>query len=116
MTKTTTNLLLMLITILAGMYFYVTCCSSCGAPDKEEPMKEVVKAPVTPETTSYPIAFSNRDYTYNENDTNNFNVSSTSILMPLSQKVTYGIASLNTFLAVNAGKVIHLTGYNKSDE
>ncbi|TMM59186.1 cell envelope biogenesis protein OmpA [Maribacter algarum] len=116
MTKTTTNLLLMLITILAGTYFYITCCSSCGASTAEEPVKEAVTAPVTPEATSYPFAFSDGDYAYNENDNYNFNVSSSSILMPLSQKVTDGIASLKAFLAENAGKVINLTGYYKSDE
>lgn len=30
MTKKTTNLLGIIITILAGMYFYITCCSECG--------------------------------------------------------------------------------------
>jgi len=116
MTKTTTNLLLMLITILAGTYFYITCCSSCGASKEEEPMKEEVIAPVTPEATSYPFSFSDGDYAYNENDNYNFNVSSSSILMPLSQQVTDGVASLKTFLADNAGKVINLVGYYKSDE
>ncbi|MEP3208862.1 MAG: OmpA family protein [Maribacter sp.] len=117
MTKTTTNLLLMLITILAGTYFYITCCSSCGAPVEKEPVKEAVTpAPVTPVATSYPFAFSDGDYAYNENDNYNFNMSSSSILMPISSKVTDGIASLKTFLAENAGKVINLTGYYKSDE
>lgn len=116
MTKTTTNLLLMLITILAGTYFYITCCSSCGTSKEEEPMKEEIMAPVTPEATSYPFAFSDGDYAYNENDNYNFNVSSSSILMPLSQQLTDGVASLKTFLADNAGKVINLVGYYKSDE
>ncbi len=116
MTKTTTNLLLMLITILAGIYFYVNYCSSCGMPVKEEPIKEAVIAPVTPEATSYPFAFSDGAYAYNENDNYNFNVSSSSILTPLSLKVTDGIASLKGFLAENLGKVINVTGYYKSDE
>ncbi len=111
MTKTTTNLLLMLITILAGIYFYVTYCSSCGMPIKEE-----VVAPVTPEATSYPFAFSDGDYAYNESDNYNFNVSSSSILTPLSQTVTDGIASLKTFLTENTAKVINVTGYYTADE
>ena len=49
MTKTTTNLLLMIIAILAGIYFYVTYCSSCGTTVKEEPVKEAVTAPVMTE-------------------------------------------------------------------
>lgn len=117
MTKTTTNLLLILITILAGTYFFITCCSSCGLMAKEEvPVKEAVIAPVTPEATSYPFAFSDGSYGVNENDNYNFNVSSSSILMPLSDKVTTGIASLKTFLTDNGGKVINVTGYYKADE
>ena len=72
--------------------------------------------PVPPEATSYPFAFSDGDYTFNENDNYNFNLSSSSILIPLSQKVTDGLTSLKTFLAENAGKVITITGYYKSDE
>jgi outer membrane protein OmpA-like peptidoglycan-associated protein len=116
MTKTTTYLLLMLITILAGTYFFITCCSECGTSVTEEPVKEAVTVPVTPEATSYPFAFSDGDYAYNENDNYNFNLSSSSFLTPLSDKVTTGIASLKTYLADNAGKVINLTGYYKSDE
>lgn len=115
MTRTTTNVLLILITILAGTYFFITFCSSCGLTAKE-PVKEAVAAPVTPEATSYPFAFSDGTYGVNENDNYNFNVSSSSILMPLSDKVTAGIASLKTFMAENAGKVINVTGYYKEDE
>lgn len=83
---------------------------------KKEPLKETVVAPVEPEATSYPFAFSNGDYAYNENDNYNFNMSSSSILMPLSDKVNDGIPSLKTFLGENVGKVINITGYYKNDE
>lgn len=116
MTKTTTNLLLMLITILAGTYFYITCCSSCGTSVKEEPVKEAVAAPVTPEATSYPFAFSDSDYECDINDNYNFNMSSSEILLPLAGTVIDCIGRLKTFLADNAGKVINITGYYKSDE
>jgi outer membrane protein OmpA-like peptidoglycan-associated protein len=115
MTKTTTNLIGILLTILAGTYLYFMLCSSCGVTVAEEPVKKAV-VPVTPKATSYPFAFSNGDYAYNENDNYNFNTSSSNILTPLSQKVTNGIASLKTFLAENADKVINITGYYKSDE
>lgn len=116
MTKTTTNLLGIIITILAGTFLYMQLCSSCGVPIAEkEPIEEAV-VPVVPKQTSYPFAFSAGDYTYNENENYNFNVSSSSILMPLSQKVTDGVASLKGFLAENAGKVINITGYYKESE
>ncbi len=115
MTKTTTNLLLMLITILAGTYFYITCCSECMASVEEEIPKEAVM-PVAPEATSYPFAFSNGDYAYNSNDNFNFQNSSSSILMPLSANVEAGVNSLRGFLEENMGKVINITGYYTNDE
>lgn len=115
MTKTTTNLLLMLITILAGTYFYITCCSECGASVEDEPPKEAM-SPAEQEATSFPFKFSNGDYTYTSNDNYNFKNSSSSILMPLAVNMETGIMSLKTFLADNIGKVINITGYYKSDE
>ena len=35
MTKTTTNVIGIIIVILAGIYFYVTYCSNCGKQDDE---------------------------------------------------------------------------------
>ena len=115
MTKKTTNLLGIIITILAGTYFYITCCSECGLSSKEVPQEEVM-APVVPEPTSYPFAFSDGDFTYNVNDNFNFNLSSSEILMPVSQGVGDGIDRLRAFLMENVNKVINITGYYKSDE
>lgn len=115
MTKKTTNLLGIIITILAGTYFYITCCSECGMSSKEVPQEEVM-VPVVPEPTSYPFAFSDGDFTYNVNDNFNFNLSSSEILMPVSQGVGDGIDRLKSFLMENVNKVINITGYYKSDE
>lgn len=115
MTRTTKYLLLMLLTILIGTYFYITCCSECGATETDEPPKELV-APIAPEATSYPFAFSDGNYAYSENNNYNFKISSSSILMPLAASMEAGIESLKTFLSENAGKVINITGYYKSDE
>ncbi len=116
MTKTTTNLLGIIITILAGIYFYCTCCSKCGKTVEEEPVKEEAVIPAKPAATSYPFAFNDGDYAVNENDNYNFNASTAAILTPLSTKVESGVASLKSFLGENASKVINVTGYYKSDE
>lgn len=115
MTRTTKYLLLMLLTILLGTYFFITCCSECGANTAEEPVKEAV-IPKEPEATSYPFAFSDGDYAYSENDNYNFNASSYDILMPLAASMATGISSLKTFLTENTGKVVNVTGYYKSAE
>ncbi|WP_281541635.1 hypothetical protein [Maribacter aestuarii] len=97
MTKTTTNLLLMLITILAGTYFYITYCSECGSVDvPDEPLEETVM-PAEPEATSFPLAFSDGNYAYNSNDNFNSKNSSSSILMPLHGNMKAGINSLKSF-------------------
>ncbi len=116
MSKSTTSLIGIILTILAGILLYMKLCSSCGLQAAaEEPVEEAV-VPVTPDPTSYPFAFSDGDYSCDVNDNYNFNVSSSSIIMPLAQTVTDCIDGLKTFLADNAGKVINITGYYTSDE
>lgn len=118
MTKTT-SLLGILITIVAGIFLYMKLCSSCGVPNvvEEEPAKEVVAQPVAPQPTSYPFVLSDGEYAYNVNDNFNFNVSSSTYLEPLSQKVRDGIIpGLKNFLTENQNKVINITGYYKGDE
>lgn len=105
----------MLLTIIVGTFFYITCCSECGANVVEETPKEVI-IPKVPEATSYPFAFSDGDYAYSANDNYNFNASSSDILMPLGASMAAGITSLKGFLAENTGKIINVTGYFKSDE
>ncbi len=115
MTKTTTNLIGILLTILAGIYLYYQLCSSCGAAVADEPTKEAV-VPAVPDPTSYPLAFSSGDYECNANDNYNFNVSSAAILTPLSQDILDCINGLKAYLSENAGNVINITGYYTSDE
>lgn len=115
MSKTTTNLLLMLITILAGTYFYISYCSECATTAVEEPPQESVVIE-QPASTSYPFAIRDGDFSYEVNDNYNFNVSSSTILMPISDGIATGINRLQTYLAEQDGKVINVTGFYKSDE
>ena len=117
MTKKTTYLIGIIITILLGTYFYMTCCSSCGANTEDdliEESSEIIETP--PEATSFPFSYNDGDYSYNVNDNFNFNMSSSNILLPLTQNVEDGITSLKTFLLENAGKVFNITGYYTNDE
>ncbi len=115
MTKTTTNLLLMLITIVAGTFFYITCCSECGAIVISEPAAEqvIIKGP---EATAYPFEIDGNGFTYSTNDNYSFNVSSHNILMPLSEELTKGINGLQNHLESNEYNVVNITGYYTSDE
>ena len=115
----TTYLIGIILTILIGTYFYITCCSSCNlamAGDKPTDSQETT-APAAPKATSYPFAFSDGDYTYNTADNFNFEVSSSEYVEPLSQEVRDGIIpGLKNHLTENEGKVINITGFYKDDE
>lgn len=115
MTRTIKYLLLMLITIVVGTYFFITCCSECGAAVVTEPTteKEIIKEP---SATSYPFAIDGNGFAYNTNDNYNFNVSSHNFLTPLSADLTKGITGLQGHLDENENNVINVTGYYTSQE
>ncbi len=116
MTKTTTNLLLMLITIVAGTYFYITYCSECSITMEDEPPKEAVMKEAIPNATSNPFAFSDGDYSFSVNENYNFKKSSSEILMPLASTIEPGINGLKSYLDDNKERVVNITGYYTSDE
>ena len=115
MTKTTTNLLLMLITIVGGTYFYSTCCSECGNVTSTEIAEQPLMTEA-PEYTSFPFSVDGNGFSYSTNDNYDFNSSSPTILLPLSQELTAGINELQRFLESNETSVLNVTGYYKSDE
>ncbi|MFH6603255.1 OmpA family protein [Maribacter algicola] len=116
MSKSTTSIIGIILTIALGVFAYMNLCSSCGLQAvTEEPVEEAV-VPAPPDPTSYPFAFSDGDYSCDVNDNYNFNVSSSTIIKPLAQTVTNCVDGLKTFLADNTGKVINITGYYTSDE
>lgn len=119
MTRNLTYLLGMIITILAGIYFYLSCCSECGnqtVDAKTEAVKEEIVPLKEPKATSFPFSFKDGDYAYDVQDNFNFNLSSDEFLTPLSDKVGTGINSLKDFLGANSDKIINITGLYKGDE
>ena len=115
MTKATTNLLLMLITIVASTFFYITCCSECGTTATTDQATEQVTI-IEPEAIAYPFAIDGNGFSYSTNDNYNFNVSSHTILMPLSVELTKGITGLPNHLETNENNVVNITGFYASDE
>jgi len=106
-----------ILTILIGIYFYCSCCNWCNNGQAEtEPQKEEIIAETAPEATSFPFAVSDNDFAYEVNDNFNFNISSPSFLMPLSEGLQKGVDTLTSYLSQNDGRVLNLTGYYTSDE
>lgn len=118
MTRTTTNLLGIVITILAGIYFYMTCCSSCLQEAKAtEPEQVNAPPPKVQEPTNNPFVLSDGDLNYKTEDNFNFRLSSNEFIQPLSNNVATGISSnLSNYLVEQENKVVNLVGYYKSDE
>lgn len=109
-------LLGIIITILIGIYFYISCCSCCNVTTHEKDPPEETSVNTAPEATSYPFAIADSTFSYEVNENFNFNVSSPSFLLPLSQSVKKGVDTLGHHLSNNTDKVIGITGFYKSDE
>lgn len=119
MSKTVTNLLLMLITIVAGTFAYIYFCSECGSFSKEPPKTITEETPatvVTPKATSFPFSIQGDGLNYSTNDNYNFNRSASNFVQPLSTEVNTGISELKTYLEGNENQILNVTGYYTSDE
>ncbi|HMB63838.1 MAG TPA: OmpA family protein [Eudoraea sp.] len=115
MTKSTTNLLGIIITILAGAYFFVKYCSECR--DGNVSVKDEIVTPPVPKPTSYPFTVSDGDFNLHTADNFNFKVSSATFLEPLSQQVRDSIVpGLKNFLTENENKVLNITGLYRQDD
>jgi len=125
MTKTTTNLLGILLTIIGGIFLYMKLCSSCNVSAANEATNEVMAPvvekgveaePVSSATSLASLSISDGDFSCNTDGNYGFNVSSSEILMPVAQSIADCTNGLKTYLDSNPGKVIDVTGYFKSDE
>lgn len=117
MTKNLPYLLGMIITILIGTFFYFTYCSDCRLATAEtEQVQEEIIPVKEPEPTSFPFSVKDGEYAFDVNDNFNFDLSSSSVLMPLSENVSNGVESLKSYLLENSNKVINITGLYRSDE
>ncbi|MCB4798158.1 OmpA family protein [Neotamlana laminarinivorans] len=123
MSKKTTYLLGILLTIIIGTLLYCYLCDSCYCCPKEEtePTKVITNAEANPNVitvtrNAFAITEPNGDFKLNVNDNFNFKTSSFSILDSVSPKVISGVSKLKDFLLKNPLKTVNITGFYKSDE
>ena len=109
MTKTTTNLLGILITILSGTYFFVMYCSECGAAEKQAAViKEIV--PSRPETSPNSFVFSKKDDVYTMGNHNNeYNSGIQQPILPSNTLATIAIPDLKSTQLLQAQPFSSLT-------
>lgn len=121
MSKKTTYLLGILLTIIIGTLLYCYLCDDCYCnPSKDVETEEtnIVDEPeVIPATKkAFAISDSDGDFNIKINDNFNFKTSDFSILQPLSENVSSGVGELKDYLLANPLKDIDITGYYRSDE
>jgi outer membrane protein OmpA-like peptidoglycan-associated protein len=116
MARNLAYLLGIILTILVGIYFYCSCCNLCNnEPATTEPQKEKIIVE-TPKATSFPFSINDNGFTYEVQDNFNFNTSTPSFLLPLTEGLQKGVDTLSSYLSQNPDKVIDLTGYYTSNE
>lgn len=121
MSKRTSYLLGILLTIIIGTLLYCYLCDSCyccpddTAKDTETndmAMPEVKAATMNP----FMIKDAEGDLSLNINDNINFNGSSFNILKPISANVDGAILELKDYLINNPLKTLSITGHYTSEE
>ena len=122
MSKRTSYLLGIILTIILGtILYYFLCCSVCCGEESCKHKQDETKSVVTPEIkdatrNAFMIKDANGDFNIEMNDNFNFKTSNFSILDPVSQSVENGVLKLKDYLLANPSKTVKITGYYKSDE
>ena len=124
MSKKTSYLLGMLLTIIIGTLLYCYLCDDCncsGTTNTEGTINDnIVDTPTTDvkEATFNPFSIGGDigDLDISSNDNFNFNVSNFSALMPVSANVDAALAKLKDYFSSNPDKSIGITGHYTDDE
>jgi len=123
MSKKTSYLLGILLTIIIGTLLYCYLCDTCHCfPNGEEAIATEdtnnIEEPEVIKTTHNALSISdaNGDFNIKINDNFNFKTSNFSILEPLSADVTASVSKLKDYLLENPLKDIDITGYYRGDE
>jgi outer membrane protein OmpA-like peptidoglycan-associated protein len=123
MSKKTTYILGIVLTIIIGMILqYFLCCTQCcSAKASDNPTKPDTPSAITPKIenatkNAFAISDPNGNFNTNSNENFNFKTSNFSILEPLAPGVGDGVIKLKDYLRANPTKTVDITGFYKSDE
>ncbi|APG65793.1 flagellar motor protein MotB [Tenacibaculum todarodis] len=123
MSKKTSYLLGILLTIIVGTFLYwKLCCSACCGGKTCKLNKEKVDSDsVTPDkkaATLWPFSIkdANGDLSFSTKDNFKFNSSNFKILDSVSSSINDGILNVKEYLDANGKKRFNITGYYTSDE
>jgi len=122
MSKKTSYLLGIVLTIILGtILYYFLCCSICCGKESCEYKEGETKSAAVPEINegtkkAFIISDANGDFNMKLNDNFNFKTSNFSILQPVSGDLENGILKLKDYLLSNPLKTVDVTGFYSGDE
>ena len=122
MSKKSSYLLGIILTIILGsILYYLLCCSVCCGKENVTNEQNETKSAVVPEiedTTknAFKISDANGDFNIELNDNFNFKTSSFSILEPVSGALESGVLKFKDYLLEHPTKTVDITGFYKNDE
>ena len=120
MSKKTSYLLGILLTIILGtILYYFLCCKCCyGIVDKTEEVETIVAEPepLKPTKSAFSVIDSKSGIAFNANDNFNFKISDFTILQPFSESINSETSKISAFLNDNPLKSLDITGYYTNDE
>lgn len=121
MSKKTSYLLGILLTIVIGtiLYWYLCCCCCSnkeGCTKKAGEEKTIVEEPNVREATLNPFNFKDGDFSVNMNDNFNFKGSDYRYVEPVSEDFKNSVAKIKAYLDENPNKRFNITGLYSNDE
>lgn len=121
MSKKTSYLLGILLTIILGTIFYYNLCCKSHEEDTNSTTDIETAVPEAPEIkdptkSNFSIIDSKSGMSFKTNGNFNFNASKFSILNPISEDLSSEIKKLTNYLNNNSNKTVDITGFYTSDE
>lgn len=112
MTKKSTYLILLALTIILGTFLYYKFCCCCCNQEKE------VEKTSTENQDYVNQTFMIEDSTFKYNCMDNFKFlnNKSEVIIPISDSLTLGLDNIKNYLTANAGKNLKITGYAKASE
>lgn len=120
MSKKTSYLLGLLLTLILGsILYYFFCCKPCLEASKKDVENQInleKQEVLTTTKNKFLVTDSKNNLQFAANDHFNFKGDSFSIIEPISKPLQTQVERLSTYLTDNPTKVVDITGYYTSDE
>ena len=113
MTKKSTYLILLALTIVLGTFlYYKFCCCCCCNPNKDVEKTSMVKQ----ELVNQSFMIEDSTFKYKCFDNFIFINNKSDVILPISDSLSMGIENIKNYLNTNKNKNIKITGYAKESE